>query len=136
MEIIKPINNSLGDISTVINDEYTNIASLLKYYIANGYLPDVNIEYLFSGSFKFQIGTLELLQEPKSGDTLKFTLGSGNIIKTTLSGSSPFTVNNAVAEGQVEYPFISFTISQKTFTMTNYGVTGGGTDSITLIEII
>lgn len=82
------------------------------------------------------MGTLELLQEPKSGDTLKFTLGSGNIIKTTLSGSSPFTVNNAVAEGQSSYPFISFTISQKTFTMTNYGVAGGGTDSITLIEII
>ena len=36
------LNNSIGDISNVGNSTYNSVEKLLKYYIDNNYLPDVN----------------------------------------------------------------------------------------------
>ena len=39
---IKEVNDSLGDISNIGNDNYNSVEKLLQYYIDNGYLPDIN----------------------------------------------------------------------------------------------
>ena len=39
---ITSVNNSIGDISNVGNSTYNSVEKLLKYYIDNNYLPDVN----------------------------------------------------------------------------------------------
>ena len=44
--VIKELNNSLGDISNIGNDTYNSFEKLLRYYIDNGYLPDVNMSEL------------------------------------------------------------------------------------------
>ena len=41
-ELNSNINNSIGDISNVGNSTYNSVEKLLKYYIDNGYLPDIN----------------------------------------------------------------------------------------------
>ena len=39
---VNSLNNSIGDISNVGNSTYNSVEKLLKYYIDNNYLPDVN----------------------------------------------------------------------------------------------
>lgn len=40
--VVKQLSESLGDISKVGNSVYNSIEKLLRYYIDNGYLPDIN----------------------------------------------------------------------------------------------
>ena len=37
------ISNNIGDISSITNETYSNIAELLQYYINNKWLPDLNL---------------------------------------------------------------------------------------------
>lgn len=39
---IDKVSESLGDISNIGNDNYNSVEKLLRYYIDNGYLPDIN----------------------------------------------------------------------------------------------
>ena len=43
IKCVNQLNSSLGDISNVGNSTYNSVEKLLKYYIDNGYLPDVNM---------------------------------------------------------------------------------------------
>lgn len=43
---VDELNNSLGVISNVGNNTYNSVEKLLRYYIDNGYLPDVNLTKL------------------------------------------------------------------------------------------
>lgn len=39
--VVKELNSSIGDISNVGNTTYNSVEKILKYYIDNGYLPDL-----------------------------------------------------------------------------------------------
>ena len=43
---VKQLNERLGDISSIGNETYNSVEKILRYYIDNGFLPDVDVQII------------------------------------------------------------------------------------------
>lgn len=96
------LNNSLGDISNVGNTTYNSVEKLLKYYIDNGYLPDVKT-ILLSGTV-FASSTYSTTHSASNAfdydisATWLPTTGSGKSDYIGLSLKKQYTIKKATIE--------------------------------------
>ena len=109
VQLFNHVNDSLGDISSFTNEEYSSLGAFLQYCIDNGYLPNVNIQtyYLYNNGV-VNTDIIDSLINYGVAGTNGTTTQNANNISISAVGKS----GSARRQG-VYTPLINLTSAQK-----------------------